>query len=366
MPNPFEPYRLGRTTLTNRIVMAPMTRSRAYGPGASPTDLMATYYAQRASAGLIVTEGTQPSIVGQGYPDTPGLHSAEQVRAWRMVTDAVHDRGGHIFAQLMHVGRVADPALLPDGLVPVGASAVAAQGQIYTHAGPKPFSVPQPLDEAGIQQTIDDFVDAAANAVDAGFDGVELHGANGYLIHQFLSTNANQRTDRWGGTPENRARFGVEVARAVVGRIGADRVGFRISPGNTAQDIEEAEIKATYTGLVRELDNLSIAYLHMLEVPGQRDLTRRLRGLWRRSLILNPDTRPNPTGPGVLALIEDGTADLVAYGALFLANPDLPARLAAGGPFNTPDRSTFFGGDEHGYTDYPTLEEASGRTDQVA
>ncbi|HEX2857325.1 MAG TPA: alkene reductase [Propionibacteriaceae bacterium] len=366
MPTPFEPYRLGRITLTNRIVMAPMTRSRAYGPGATPTDLMATYYAQRSSAGLIVTEGTQPSVVGQGYPDTPGLHSAEQVQAWRRVTDAVHARGGHIFAQLMHAGRVGDPALLPDGMLPVGPSAVAAQGQIYTHAGPKPFSVPEALDEAGIAQTIADFADAAANAIDAGFDGVELHGANGYLIQQFLSSNANLRTDRWGGSPENRARLGVEIARAVVARVGADRVGFRISPGNTVQDIAETEIEATYTGLVRQLDELSLAYLHILEVPGQRDLARELRGMWHTTLILNPDTRPNPTGPEALALIEDGAADLIAYGSLFLANPDLPARLAAGGPFNTPDRSTSFGGDEHGYTDYPTLDELAGQPEQVA
>lgn len=357
MPNPFEPYQLGDLTLTNRIVMAPMTRSRAYGPGATPTALMATYYAQRASAGLIITEGTQPSVIGQGYPDTPGLHTAAQVEAWRTVTSAVHARGGHLFAQLMHVGRVADPALLPDGLQPVGASAVTAHGQIYTHAGPKPFTVPQPLDQAGIEQTITDFANSAANAIEAGFDGVEIHGANGYLIHQFLSSNANLRTDQWGGTPANRARLGVEIARAVSDRIGPDRVGFRVSPGNTLQDIAETEIDATYTALATGLAEVGLAYLHIMEVPGRRETTKLLRHLWPATLILNPDTRPNPTGPGELALIGDGTADLIAYGSLFIANPDLPARLAAGGPFNTPDRRTSFGGGEHGYTDYPTLDQ---------
>lgn len=351
----FQPYQLGRITLANRIVMAPMTRSRAYGPGASPTELMATYYAQRASAGLIVTEGIQPSLVGQGYPDTPGLHSAEQVAGWRVVTDAVHARGGRIFAQLMHVGRLSDPALLPDHLAPVGASAVPAVGQIYTHQGPKPFPVPQELDEDGIRQTIADFVHAAENAIEAGFDGVELHGANGYLIHQFLATNANQRTDQWGGTPENRARFGVEVAKAVAERIGADRVGFRVSPGNPLHDIVEDAIDETYAALLAGLAELGLAYLHIMEATGQRPFTLAARQAWPTTLVLNPDTRPEPTGPAELALIDEGVADLISFGSLFLANPDLPARLAAGGPFNTPDRRLAFGGDHRGYTDYPTL-----------
>ncbi|MHA6526040.1 alkene reductase [Tessaracoccus sp. G1721] len=366
MSTPFQPYTLGPITLRNRIVMAPMTRSRAFGPGATATDLMATYYAQRASAGLIVTEGTQPSVVGQGYPDTPGLHTDAQVEAWRKVTAAVHARGGHIFAQLMHVGRVADPALLPDGLLPVGASAVTAEGQIYTHSGPKPFSEPTPLDEDGIQATIRDFADAAESAVEAGFDGVELHGANGYLIHQFLSSNANQRIDRWGGTPANRARFGIEIARAVADRIGGDRVGFRVSPGNALHDIVESDLEATYTALVTALGELGLAYLHVMEVPGQRPTTHALRQLWPSTLILNPDTRPNPTGPAELGLIDDGTADLIAYGSLFIANPDLPERLAAGGPFNEVDRRTSFGGGEHGYTDYPTLDEEFGEPGRVA
>ncbi|MFI5496733.1 alkene reductase [Actinoplanes sp. NPDC051859] len=351
----FTPYPLGDRQLANRVVMAPMTRSRAYGPGTSPTELMATYYAQRASAGLIITEGVQPSVVGQGYPDTPGLHSAEQVEAWRKVTDAVHERGGVIFAQLMHSGRVSDPELLPGDLVPVGPSAVAARGELYTRNGPKPFSTPHALTEAEIGATIADFVQAARNAIAAGFDGVEVHGANGYLIHQFLSTNANQRTDGWGGSIEGRVRFAVEVTTAVAAAIGGDRVGLRISPGNGLQDLVEDDLELTYKSLVTGIAGLGLAYLHISEAPGRRELTAELRGQWPGTLILNPDTLPNPTGPEALALLDDGTADLISFGALFLANPDLPARLAAGGPFSAPDRAGFFGGDHRGYTDYPTL-----------
>lgn len=351
----FEPYDLAGTPLRNRIVMAPMTRSRAYGPGATPTDLMATYYAQRATAGLIVTEGTQPSVVGQGYPDTPGLHSAEQVAAWRTVTDAVHAQGGTIVAQLMHTGRVGDPDLLPDGLHPVGPSAVAPAGQIYTHDGMKPHATPHALTEDEVLATIDDFATAARNAVAAGFDGVEIHGANGYLVHQFLAPNANQRTDRWGGAVAGRTRFAVEVTRAVADAIGGHRTGIRLSPGTTLGDIHEDDLDETYGSLIEQLAPLSPAYLHLLEAPGQRDLTLRLRKDWPGTLVLNPSTGREPTGPDALGLIEDGTADLISFGALFIANPDLPERLRRGGPFATPDRSLSFGGDHHGYTDYPTL-----------
>lgn len=355
MATAFDPYDLSGTRLTNRIAMAPMTRSRAHGPGASPTDLMTTYYAQRASAGLVVTEGIQPSVVGQGYPDTPGLHSADQVAAWRKVTDAVHREGGVIFAQLMHTGRIGHPTLLPDGLVPVAPSAVAPQGQVFTHDGPKDFITPRELTEAEIVRTVEDFAAAARNAVAAGFDGVEIHGANGYLVHQFLAPNANRRTDAWGGSADGRIRFGVEVATAVAEAIGGDKVGFRLSPGNPYNDIAEEELQETYGALVARLAPLGLAYLHQLEAPGVRDLTVRLRKEWPGTFILNPFTGSDPTGPGELKLVEDGTADLIAFGALFLANPDLPARLAAGGPFNTPDPTAFYGGDHRGYTDYPTL-----------
>ncbi|MEV5951382.1 alkene reductase [Streptomyces sp. NPDC051993] len=334
--------------------MAPMTRSRAYGPGSEPTELMATYYAQRAGAGLIVTEGIQPSATGQGYPNTPGLHTSGQVAAWRQVTDEVHREDGVIFAQLMHTGRICHPSLLPGGLVPVGPSAVAAKGQVFTHEGPKEFVTPKELSEAEIRQTIADFADGARNAIEAGFDGVELHGANGYLIHQFLAPNTNRRTDAWGGGAEGRIRFAVEVTAAVAGAIGGDRVGLRISPGNQYNDMAEHDPAETYEALIGRIAGLDLAYLHLMEGP-DRCLTARLRKAWPGTFVLNPFTYPELTGPEALQLLEDGAADMVAYGALFLANPDLPARLAAGGPFNSPDQSTFYGGDHRGHTDYPAL-----------
>ncbi|MFJ3788648.1 alkene reductase [Kitasatospora sp. NPDC090091] len=354
MTTAFDPIVLGGKRLASRVVMAPMTRSRAYGPGAEPTDLMATYYAQRAGAGLVVTEGIQPSPVGQGYPDTPGLHSAGQVAAWRKVTDAVHREGGVIFAQLMHTGRIGHPSLLADGLVPVGPSPVAAKGQVFTHEGPKDFVTPKELDEAEIEQTIADYAAAARNAVEAGFDGVEIHGANGYLIHQFLAPNANRRTDAWGGGTEGRIRLAAEVTTAVAEAIGGHRVGLRISPGNPYNDIAEENPGEDYEALLERIAGLDLAYLHLLEGP-DRDLTARLRKAWPGTFVLNPFTYPDVTGPDALRLVEDGTADMISFGALFLANPDLPARLAAGGPFNTPDQATFYGGDHRGYTDYPAL-----------
>ncbi|MEU5895336.1 alkene reductase [Streptomyces venezuelae] len=353
MTTAFDSIDLSGTPLRNRIAMAPMTRSRA-GEGGLATDLTAEYYVQRASAGLIVTEGIQPSVVGQGYPDTPGLHSADQIAAWRKVTDAVHAAGGTIFAQLMHAGRVGHPVLLPDGLINVGPSPVAADGQVYTAEGPKDFITPHELTDAEIRATVADFATAARNAVDAGFDGVELHGANGYLIHQFLAPGSNRRTDAWGGSPENRVRFAVAVASAVAEEIGASRTGFRVSPGNPANGVSEPDPEPEYTALAKELGALGLAYLHVVEVGDIRDLTVRLRQDFGGTLVLNPHSE-GPTGPDALALVEDGTADIVAFGALFLANPDLPARLKAGGPYNTPDRATYYGGTEKGYTDYPSL-----------
>jgi len=355
MTTAFDGARLGRYTTRNRVVMAPMTRSRAYGPGASPTELMAEYYGQRAGAGLIITEGTQPSAEGQGYLNTPGLHTATQVEAWKPVTAAVHERGGLIFAQLMHTGRIGHPSLT--GTTPVGASAVAAAGQVFTAEGPQDLVTPEPLDEAGIRAIITDFADAARNAIEAGFDGIELHGANGYLLHQFLSTNANVRTDEWGGSVEGRIRLVVEVARAVAGAIGADRVGLRISPSNPFNDIVEDGHRETYLALVDALNPLGLAYLHVGEGP-DTEFTPQLRARWTGPLILNPYTPGAWTGPEALKLIENGDADLVSYGALFLANPDLPERLAAGGPFNTPDYGKAYGGDHEGYTDYPALATA--------
>ncbi|MEW2070373.1 alkene reductase [Streptomyces sp. NPDC007346] len=354
MTTAFDPIDLSGTPLANRIVMAPMTRSRA-GEGGTATELTAAYYAQRASAGLVITEGIQPSVVGQGYPFTPGLHSAEQVASWRKVTDAVHAEGGRIFAQIMHAGRIGHPVLLPDGLVPVGPSPIKAEGQVYTDEGPKDFVEPHELTDAEIRQTIADFVSASRNAIEAGFDGVELHGANGYLIHQFLAPNANLRTDEWGGSDAGRIRFAVEVVKAVAAEIGAARTGLRISPSNPYNDIDEPAPEAVYTALVQEIEPLGIAYLHILENAPIRELTLALRKKFTGPVLINIHS-DGPTGPDDHTVIDDGIADLISYGVLFLANPDLPARLKAGGPFNDPDPSTFFGGDAKGYTDYPALD----------
>ncbi|WP_060178665.1 alkene reductase [Streptomyces sp. IMTB 1903] len=354
MTSAFDPVRMADSTLSNRIVLAPMTRSRA-GEGGIPTPLVAEYYTQRASAGLIVTEGVQPSAVGQGYPFTPGLHDAEQVAAWRGVTDSVHAAGGRIFAQLMHSGRIGHPSLLPDGHVPVAPSAVAPAGQVFTGEGMKDFVTPHELTADEVRSTIADYAEAARNAIAAGFDGVELHGANGYLIHQFLAPGSNLRTDEWGGPVENRIRFAVEVVEAVAAAIGAERTALRVSPGNPYNDIAEPDPRPVYEALVKEIDGLGLAYLHVMEHgPEVRETTLALRKQFSGLLVLNPATE-GPTDHRALALIEDGTADLVAFGALFLANPDLPARLRTEGPYNTPDVSTFFGGDARGYTDYPAL-----------
>lgn len=298
MTTAFDPVDLAGTRLSNRIAMAPMTRSRADAVRRTPTALVAEYYAQRASAGLIISEGVHPVAEGQGYPFTPGIHSREQIAAWREVTDAVHERGGRIFAQLMHSGRIGHPDLL---------------------------------------------------------DGVEIHGANGYLIQQFLATGSNHRTDEWGGPVENRIRFAVEVVRAVAAEIGPERTGLRISPANTLNDIAETETEELYTALLDAIEPVGIAYLHVLETaPELRPLVLDLRKRFAGTFILNPSTE-GPTSSESLALIEDGTTDLVAFGRLFIANPDLPARLRADGPYNEPDGATMYGGDHRGYVDYPAL-----------
>ncbi|MFJ2746372.1 alkene reductase [Streptomyces sp. NPDC087440] len=351
----FTPHDLAGTTLANRIALAPMTRSRA-GAGGVPTELVAEYYAQRASAGLIVTEGVQPSVVGQGYPFTPGLHSQEQVAGWRKVTDAVHAEGGVIFAQLMHGGRIGHPSLLPDGLTPVAPSPVTPAGKLFAGEGLVEFGEPKELTADEIRETVQDFARAARNAVDAGFDGVELHGANGYLIHQFLSANANLRTDEWGGgSVQNRIRFAVEAVRAVAAEIGASRTAIRLSPGNPYNDITETDVEATYEALVDAISPLGLAYLHVTEATDAfRALTPVLRAKFGGTFVLNPNTE-GPTDHRALPLLDEGAADLLAFGALFLANPDLPARLATEGPYNAPDPATFFGGDAKGFTDYPAL-----------
>jgi N-ethylmaleimide reductase len=356
----FEPAAIGSLRLRNRIVMAPMTRSRADGTLATAD--MATYYSQRASAGLIITEGIQPSAIGQGYPTTPGLHTAEQVQAWRPVTDAVHAAGGTIVAQLMHTGRIGHPsttaAVGHGALIPVGPSAVRAAGQVFTPAGPQDHVVPVELTEDAITATIADFAGAARNAIAAGFDAVEVHGANGYLLHQFLSTNANLRTDRWGGLAENRIRFAVEVVRAVAEAIGADRTGVRISPNNGLGDTVESDYTVIYRLLVAELDRLGLAYLHLVE-SGDPGLTPVIRAGWSGALILNAATADPLEHPRRLGLVTDGRADLVSFGRLFIANPDLVGRLATGAELALPDLTKAYGGGQRGYTDYPALADAA-------
>ncbi|MFJ5266352.1 alkene reductase [Streptomyces sp. NPDC088387] len=352
----FEPLRLGKLTLPNRLVMAPMTRSRSVDR--SVGQLTAEYYSQRAGAGLIITEGTQPCEIGQGYIDTPGLHSDEQAAAWRVVTEAVHAKGGRIFVQLMHSGRVGHQSLYPDGALPVAPSPVATGGTMYTADGPVDHPTPREMTLEDIVRTIEDFVSAARHAVRAGFDGVELHGANGYLIHQFLADNSNLRTDGYGGAVENRIRFAVEVARAVADAIGPERVGIRISPGSNSEGIAESDPTGLYRTLIRSLAPLELAYVHIMEF-GFRDVTRMVRAEWPGSLILNPHKTGDEatvTPEAAAEVLREDLADAVSLAQMWLANPDLPERILAGGPYNEIVPGTFYGGDHRGYTDYPTLK----------
>ncbi|MEU4804904.1 alkene reductase [Actinosynnema sp. NPDC023587] len=349
------PLTTGALHLPNRLVMAPMTRSRA--PGGLVTGLTAEYYAQRAGAGLIITEGTQPSVIGQGYTDTPGLHTPAQAAAWRTVTEAVHARGGRIFVQLMHSGRIGHPSLYPDGSLPLAPSAIASGEKLYTPDGLLDHPRPREMTLADIARSVDEFTSAARLAVEAGFDGVELHGASGYLIHQFLADNTNRRTDAYGGPVENRIRFAVEVVRAVGDAIGPDRTGIRLSPGSTLNGTRESDTDLLYPALIRALVPVHPAYVHVVE-SGNRDVTGLIRADWPGTLVLNPHpsgAEPATAADGVAAL-RDGVADAISLGRLWLANPDLPARIATGGPFTAADPATFYGGDHLGYTDYPTAE----------
>ncbi len=349
----FAPYRLGSMELANRFVMAPMTRNRT--PDTVPNALNAEYYAQRASAGLIVTEGVQPSAVGQGYPGTPGLHTDAQTEGWRAVADAVHARGGRIVAQLMHAGRISHPSLI--GTTPVSSSATRPAGQVFTGEGMQDFEVPRALETDELPGVVAEFVDAARRAVAAGLDGVELHAANGYLLQQFLADGVNVRTDAYGGSPENRARFVVEVARAVAAEVGGQRVGIRISPGGTFNDISETEVDATYTALLEGLAPLGLLYLHVV-ADADTGYAESLRKQFDGPVVVNTGF----AGPSDLAtaqqVVGEGNGDLFSIGRAFLANPDLVARLQAGAPLNEPDASTFYGGTEQGYTDYPTRQPA--------
>jgi N-ethylmaleimide reductase len=346
----WRPTRVGRIELANRLVMAPMTRDRSTPEGV-PTDQNADYYAQRASLGLIITEGTQPSPDGQGYLLTPGIHNDAQVAGWKLVADKVHAAGSHLFIQLMHVGRVAHPDNTPHGRQPVAPSAVRPNGEMFTATGPKQMPEPRALELEEIGATIHDFAHAAARAIEAGADGVEIHAANGYIVQQFLSDNVNHRSDAYGGSIENRSRFAIEVAAAVAAQIGADRTGIRISPGGTFNDIVEDDPHALYGYLVPQLATLDLAYLHVLHA-GDEELLRVIRDAWPTSLIVNRAGRPREQ---IAVDVDNGLADAASVASFALANPDLVARLKSDSPLNEADPATFYGGDEHGYTDYPTL-----------
>lgn len=347
----WQPVKVGDIPLEHRLAMAPMTRDRSAADGV-PTAMNVEYYRQRASMALIITEGTQPSADGQGYLLTPGVYTDEHAAGWQKVADAVHESGGRLVIQLMHVGRIAHPDNTPHGRQPVGPSAIAPSTPMFTAAGMQPIPEPRVLSTAEVAATVQDFRHAAATAIAAGADGVEIHGANGYLLQQFLSSNANQRTDRYGGSIADRIRLTVEVAAAVADEIGAGRTGIRISPGNPFNDIVEEDVPELYTALVGELAPLGLAYLHVAHGAPNDDLLRTIRGAWPTALLLN---RAGAELPTRIADLDSGLADVITVGAMALANPDLVHRVRIGAPLNEPDRATFYGGDERGYLDYPTL-----------
>jgi N-ethylmaleimide reductase len=356
MPELYESIRVGKIKLDNRIIMAPMTRGRANDAGEQPA-YVAEYYRQRASAGLIITEATNISPMAKGYPRTPGIYAAEHVESWRPATEAVHERGGKIFLQIFHTGRIALPDYLPGGAQPVAPSAVKAKGQSYTDEGMKDFAIPRELTIDEIKQTVQDFGAAARNAIDAGFDGVELHSANGYLAHQFLGTNTNLRTDRYGGSRENRARFLFEALDAMSAAIGADKIGVKLSPSVPFNDMQDADAEEFYPFIIRQLNNLNLAYLHIgfEETPATKiNWHGKLRPLYQGVYLANGGF----TKEGGKKLLAGGGADAIVYGKLFLANPDLPERFKRNAPLNKPDPSTFYTSGERGYTDYPALKRA--------
>jgi N-ethylmaleimide reductase len=369
----FEPYSLGPCTLKNRLVMAPLTRSRAKQPGNIPTHLNALYYAQRASAGLIISEATQVSQQGQGYAWTPGIHTPEQVAGWRLVTDAVHAAGGLIFMQLWHVGRISHPALQPDGQLPVAPSAIAPSGMAFI-ANEKgegelvPFVTPRALATEEIPHIVEQYVHGAKNALAAGFDGIEIHSANGYLLDQFLNSTTNKRTDAYGGSVENRSRLLMDVVEAVSAVWGAERVGVRLSPLGTFNDMGDENPEALFGYVAEGLNRFGLAYLHVVEPdisgnstlespdPRGREMMSLIRAQYRGRLIVCGGYDHAKAE----AALNEQRADLIAFGRLFLANPDLPERFREGAPLNQPDEATFYGGGAKGYLDYPSLKQQRG------
>ena len=354
MSGPFSTFQLGRITLSNRLVMAPMTRSRANSDGI-PGDLVAEYYAQRASVGLIIAEGTQPSEDGQGYLSTPGIYTDQHVAGWQKITTAVHVRGGHIFIQLMHAGRMSHPDNTPHHRQGVAPSAIAPGSDIFTPTGMQPVPVPRVLTTEEVRQTVADFRFAARRAIEAGADGVEIHGANAYLVSQFFAPSANTRSDEYGGSLENRSRFAIEIARAIAEEIGADRTAIRLSPGISMWGIDEGEEgPALYRYLVAELNKLGLCYLHIMHL-GNEPLLADIRKLWQQTLIVNRPGRPREQ---IGSDIASGLAELEAYGQMTLANPDFVERLKINAPLNEVVPSAFFGGTHEGYTDYPSYQVA--------
>ncbi len=353
--NLFSPIKMGPYTLKNRMVMAPMTRDRALAPDNVPQAMNVIYYTQRASAGLIITEGSQVSQQGMGYPVTPGIHSKTQVEGWKKITEAVHEKGGLIFLQLWHVGRISHPSYQPGGGLPVAPSAIKPEGESFTYEGLQPFVTPRALETDEIPGIVAQFREGAKNALTAGFDGVEIHGANGYLVDQFIRDGTNHRKDQYGGSLENRARFPLAVTDAVIDVWGEDRVGVRLSPGGSFNSMSDSNPQKTFNFMARQLSMRPLAYLHVVETLESVEtfdypaLRKNFDGLY----IANAgyDLKRSE------AAIGSGTADLISYAQLFLANPDLPARFKKGTPLNTPDPNTFYGGDEKGYTDYPGLKE---------
>jgi len=344
--------KVGSLELSHRLAMAPMTRSRAQEDGV-PGELSALYYSQRASMGLLISEGAQPSEDGQGYLWSPGIYTKDHIAGWKKITDAVHESGGYMFIQLMHVGRVSHPDNTPHHRQAVAPSAIAPVGaQMFTAKGMQDIPVPRELSKEEIVTTIEDFRKAAAAAIEAGADGVEIHGANGYLINQFIAKNSNTRTDEYGGSIENRARFAVEVTKAIVEEIGAEKVGFRISPGTPLGGIDEGKQgPEVYLYLVKELAKLNLAYLHVMHL-GNESLLHNIRSIWSNALLVN---RAGRALEEISVDIDNGLADIAPVGAWSLANPDFIERLKIGAPLNAADPTTFFGGGSKGYTDYPTM-----------
>ena len=346
----FDPIKIGNIELDNRIIMAPMTRSRADDAGVQPP-FVADYYGQRASAGLIIAEATNISPMAKGYVRTPGIYTDEQVKSWRAVPEAVHARHGRIFLQVFHTGRIALPDFLPDHAQPVAPSAVRAKGQNYTDDGMKEFVTPREITREEIAQTVQDFADGARNAITAGFDGVELHSASGYLVQQFLSTNANFRRDDYGGSLENRGRFLFEVLDAMIAAVGATRVGVKFSPRIQFNDIEEADAEVLYPYILERLNERKLAYVHVGDFTGWH---AKLRPIYQGAYFAGASF----TKESGEALLKQGGADAIVYGTKFLANPDLPERFKRNASLNEPDQSTFYVPGEHGYTDYPVLAAA--------